>query len=118
MQRKFKSDLDQNHIREKKSWEGGARDRVVRCYLVDGLFHGRDDGRVLALPQVIVGAPNRDGFRFRLAFLVEHSFGESARLAFNVGKDSVATFFLDVIERFLKAGVVLAKHIGGIGAPT
>ena len=73
--------------------------------VVDRLVHGVEHGRVLALAEIVVGAPHGDRFHgFRREVL---RVGEVAAMALQVSEDAIATFGPDNVQRVLEFLIIV-----------
>src|SRR5206468_1190475 len=103
----------------------GARDVAgasrARAGLVDGLVHGIDHDRVLALAQVVVGAPDHHVALFA-ARHGPRGQREIAAMALQVGEDAVAALGADLLdgvpERSFVIHATYLRTAAGKTAPT
>src|SRR4029078_9265628 len=86
-----------------------ARAARARTGAVDGFVHGIQNYRVLALTQIVIGAPDGD-FAF-LAFRIgPERLGEPAADALQIRKNPVTAFTPDRSKGILKVGFIGKSH--------
>ena len=77
----------------------------ARAHAAGRLLQGRDDLRVLAHAEIVVGAP--DGDFLGPAVGAPDGAGKRAGDALDVGEDAIAPFGMDLVDRFLEEPLVV-----------